>query len=620
MTTSSGPAWDLSTEYASPDDPAINVDLAELARLLGEVEGKNAALVDAVSRTFEFEDGQRSHAIAAARAIHATGEEAIRLLANPGTYAHCCLSVDGEDAAALALKGRLQSLEVRFRTAMEPLSQFLDLAPDDLIDEYLDADRVRPSAFAVQHSRRRRHELLSLREENLVSALGQDGIHAWERLYDKLAGTLKCRLGSDGNKGEEVGLAQATLRMMSPDDAVREDAWRAINRTWDEHAQSGAAAINAIAGWRLEMCRQRSRQRPVHYLDAPVHVNRIERRTLETLMAVAWESNALARRAAKAMARAYRKQSIGPWDQRAPAPSLPGSPQAISFGDAIDLVAGAYGSVHPDMGNFVRMMARNRWIEATLGPRKMPGAYCTSFAKSRAPRVYMTFGGSMTDVAILAHELGHGFHHWVMRDLPDAQRHYGMSVAETASIFGETVVRDALMRKASSPAEELAVAWEEVASTVGFLLNIPTRYEFETRFYDARAERPLLPDELKTLMSDAWTRWHGDALSEPDPLFWVSKLHFYISELPFYNFPYLFGYLFSLGVYARREQMGDGFFERYKALLADTGRMSTEELAATHLDADITEPGFWRETVAAMEPRIENFERLVAATVEAPDA
>ena len=85
------------------------------------------------------------------------------------------------------------------------------------------------------------------------------------------------------------------------------------------------------------------------------------------------------------------------------------------------------------------------------------------------------------------------------------------------------------------------VFWEEVASTVAFLLNIPTRYEFETRFYDARAERPLLPDELKTLMSEAWTKWHGDALSEPDPLFWVNKLHFYISKLSFYNFPYLLG-------------------------------------------------------------------------------
>ena len=413
-----------------------------------------------------------------------------------------------------------------------------------------------------------------------------------------------------------MGLAQAATRMMSTDDAVREDAWRAINRTWDEHVQSGAAAINAIAGWRLEMCRQRSGQRPVQYLDAPVHANRIERRTLDTLMEVAWESNALARRAAKAMARAYGKPRIGPWDQRAPAPALPGSTPAISFDEAIDLVAGAYGGVHPEMGDFVRMMAEKRWIEGTQGPRKMPGAYCTSFEKSRAPRVYMTYGGSMTDVTILAHELGHGFHHWVMRDLPDAQRHYGMSVAETASTFGETVVRDALMQKAASPADELAVAWEEVASTAAFLLNIPTRYEFETRFYDARAERPLSPDELKTLMSEAWTKWHGDALSEPDPLFWVNKLHFYISGLSFYNFPYLFGYLFSLGVYARREQMGETFFERYKALLADTGRMTTEELAARHLDADITAPDFWRETVAALEPRIENFERLVGETVE----
>ena len=611
MTETAGPAWDLSTEYAAPDDPAIDADLAELERLLGEAERRNEPLVDVVAEAFGVGANARANTIAAAQAVYLIDEEASRLLHDPDVYAECRLSVNSRDVVAQALQGRLQSPHVRYLEAMEPLSQFLDLAPQDWIDEYLADDRVRASEFAVRHSRKRRHETLPLREESLVNALSQDGIHAWGRLYDQLSGALRCQVRGEGNEPDQVGLAEAASRMQSTDDAIREDAWRAINRSWDEHVESAAGAINAIAGWRLEMCRRRSSERPVHYLDAPVHANRIERKTLDTLMEVAWEANALGRRAARAMARAYGKTHIAPWDQRAPAPALSGSPEAIPFAEATELVANAYGSVNPEMGEFVRMMVDNRWIEGTQGANKRPGAYCTSFAKSRTPRVYMTYSGSMTDVTILAHELGHGFHHWVMRDLPDSQRHYGMSVAETASTFGETVVRDALMQRAESPQAELAVAWEEVAATTAFLLNIPTRFEFETRFYDARAERPLLPDELKDLMREAWIKWHGDALAEPDPLFWANKLHFYISGLSFYNFPYLFGYLFSLGVYARREQMGESFFERYKALLADTGRMTAEELAKQHLDADLTAPDFWRDTVEALEPRVENFERLV---------
>ena len=109
------------------------------------------------------------------------------------------------------------------------------------------------------------------------------------------------------------------------------------------------------------------------------------------------------------------------------------------------------------------------------------------------------------------------------------------------------------------------------------------------------------------MMSAAWEKWYGDSLAEPDPLFWASKLHFYISGLSFYNFPYLFGYLFSLGVHARRDALGDDFFPRYVALLRDTGRMTAEDLAAKHLDADLTRPDFWRATVATLESRIDRF-------------
>ena len=263
------------------------------------------------------------------------------------------------------------------------------------------------------------------------------------------------------------------------------------------------------------------------------------------------------------------------------------------------------------MGEFVRMMAEKRWIEGTVGERKRPGAYCTGFAKSRTPRVYMTYTGGASDVITLAHELGHAYHSWVMRDLPDCQRRYGMSLAETASTFGESIVRGALLERAATPAEEIAIVWEEASALVAFILNIPARFDFEKTLYEARAERPLRPAELNEMMSASWGKWYGDTLAEPDPLFWASKLHFYISGLSFYNFPYLFGYLFSLGVHARRDSFGAEFFPRYEALLLDTGRMTAEDLAARHLEVDLTRPDFWRGTVAALGSRIDRFEELV---------
>ena len=609
MAQLTGPSWDLSQEYSSPTDPDIQSDLDELTSLLNVVEEENQQLLAVIEHIDEMSTEERSSAIEASQAIYCLLEEASNLLRNPSTFANCLLSVDGDDEDAKILEGNLIKYRLRFNELAQPSSQFLNLASDSVIDEYLQDERVAASEFQVRHTRARRHELLSLPEENLVNALGQNGIHAWGKLYDRLAGQLKCHV-ADGNDQREVGVAEAASLMQSTDDHTREDAWRAINRAWSNHEETCAAAINALAGWRLEMCKRRSNGKTVHFLDAPAHASHIKKETLEAVMGVAKESKSISQRAAKALARAYRKAKIGPWDQRAPAPELPGQDASIPYAEGLEIIANAYGQVDPSMGDFVRMMDENNWIEGTVGPNKRPGAYCTSFAKSRTPRVYMTYSGSMSDVTVLAHELGHAFHHWEMRDLPDSQRSYGMSLAETASTFGETLVRDALLKRAESPQMGLAVAWEELSAIASFLLNIPTRFEFERNFYDERAEKPLLPRELRTLMADAWREWYGDSLSEPDDLFWINKLHFYISGTSFYNFPYLFGYLFSQSVYQRRSSMGDEFFTRYTGLLRDTGRVGAEELAFNHLDADITQRDFWRTTVAALEPRITHFEDL----------
>ncbi|MDE0659625.1 MAG: M3 family oligoendopeptidase [Gammaproteobacteria bacterium] len=610
-----GVGWDLTGEYPAADSPEIDADSKRLGALLDDIERRNGALIPLLDGVAALTVDTAADAIDDARQIFALIERARKLLRDPETYAECCLSVDSRDEQAQALLGRLQSVGKRFDELAEPLGQFLDLAPGPVVEAYLADPSVAPSRFNVEHSRRRRHELLPLAEENLVTGLGEDGIHAWGRLYDQLSGTLSCDVAV-GNEHRDVGLAEAAGFMQSSDDRLRENAWRAVNETWDGQVESCAAAINAIAGWRLELCRKRTARAgtPVHYLDSPLHANRIQRETLDTVLQIAEEGIPLARRAARLQAKAYGKEHYGPWDNRAPAPVSHGeSAEPIPYNDALDLIAGAYGDVESEMGDFVCMMAEKRWIEGTVGPRKRPGAYCTGFLKSRTPRVYMTYTGGSSDVITLAHELGHGFHSWVMRDLPDSQRRYGMSIAETASTFGETIVRDALLRRAESPSAALDIVWEEAAALVTFILNIPTRFEFERNFYDARAERPLSPKELKAMMGAAWEKWYGESIAEGDPLFWASKLHFYISGLSFYNFPYLFGYLFSLGVYARRETLGDEFFPRYKALLMDTGRMTTEDLAAKHLEVDLREPDFWRDTLAMIEPRIDHFEALVNA-------
>ncbi len=609
MNEFAGPAWDLSEEYPSTESSKLETDLNMLTLMLRSLEKRNEQIDSYTDIDNDFSLGDTDQLLDALWHAYELAEHAAMLLNNVGTYASCLLSVDGKDSAARSLESKLSAYEVRYLEATQPSKQCLKVAPDSFIKKYLQDSRVSSTEFQLKLSRSLRDSLLPIQQENLVNGLAQEGIHAWGRLYTQLSSHLLCEV-SDGTSTRHVGIAEAASLMQSPDDSTRENAWRAINSAWSEHLETCSAAINAIAGWNLEMCRRRSKKTTVHYLDAAVHSNHYQKTTLEAVVDVARDSRTLSQRAAKALARAYRKDCYGPWDQRAPAPSLVDSEGKFTFSQGIEIVADCYSQIDPAMGEFVLMMEENRWIEGRVGGNKRPGAYCTSFDKSRKPRVYMTYGGTMSDITVLAHELGHGFHHWVLRDLPKSQRNYGMSLAETASTFGETLVRDALLEKAETPEQQLQIAWEEIAAIVSFLLNIPTRYEFERNFYDAREEGSLLPDELKKLMADSWMNWYGDSLSEPDDLFWVNKLHFYFSGQSFYNFPYLFGYLFSQSIYQRKDSFGGDFFERYKSILSDTGCMTAEDLARKHLDADLSDKTFWQHTVDALEPRITYFENL----------
>lgn len=604
-----GPAWDLSDEYAAATAVEVGADLQSLTDLLDRIEALNSVLTAQGDELETLTVADAGAAIAAAREVFVLAEQCQRLLGNVSVFASCLLSVDADDEDAQELQGRLLSYRKRVAELLQPKRQFLDRASDAVIDRYLEDAAVAPSAFVVKHDRRRRHERLALSEENIIAGLSQDGIHAWGRLYTQLSSTLRCEV-MVGNEPQTLGIAQANGLMQTVDERVRQAAWRGINSAWETHAETCAAAINAIAGWRLEEVARRSRDQAVHFLDAPLHANKIGRATLDTLLQVCEASVPVARRAARALARAGGREQLGPWDLRAPPPRHADAAEPLPFTQALELIAGAYAGVHPAMGDFVNMVAENRWIEGTATARKRPGAYCTRFPKSSNPRVYMTYSGSSSDVITLAHELGHAFHSWVMRDLPDSQRSYGMSLAETASTFGETTVRDALLQRAPDAASRFEIMWEEMVAVPTFMLNIPARFNFEKSLYEQRADRPLRPHELKTLMAQAWNDWYGDTMAEPDPMFWASKLHFYISGLSFYNFPYLFGYLFSTGVYHTRDS--EDFYARYVALLRDTGRMTADQLAREHLNVSLAEPAFWEQTVARLSERVGEFEVLVS--------
>ncbi|MEO0646229.1 MAG: M3 family oligoendopeptidase, partial [Cyanobacteria bacterium J06650_10] len=551
------------------------------------------------------------------KSIHSQRTELNQKLGNLSTFIYSALSTDTQDPHASTWKPILQQLSADFSQAMTPLTVFLTRASEVLITNLLDEPTLTEIAFPIHHQRQMKDQLLSVSEEQLITGLATNGLHTWGNLYSELAGTLKCTINE-----EKMGLAKAANLLSHPNTATREAAWKGIRTAWETQQNAVAAGLNAINGWRLEETQKRASTRTLHYLDKSCHQSRISRKTLDALMETTYQQRQIGQRALSAMAKAIGQQQAHPWDLMAPAPTAnakennekENNTEEISFEQAIALIANAFNNLTPEMGDFAIMMAQKGWIDGAPTPNRATGAYCTKFSNPREPRIFMTYEGTMTNVLTLAHELGHAWHNWVMRDLAPMQCRYPMTLAETASIFAETLVREALMAEAKTPAQKLEIAWQDAQSAAVFLLNIPARFEFEKRLVEARKVGAVRPSQMREMMRGSWELWYEDSLSEYDDLFWASKLHFSISSLGFYNYPYLFGYLFSLGIYAQQPVYGDAFNQKYTDLLRDTGTMTAEDVVQHHLQKDLSQPQFWQDSLAIVEKSVAQFEKLVNAS------
>lgn len=594
MTT---PSWDLSIAYRGLDDAKIEQDI-ELIQQCIELLHLHV---------------EKRHIILAMQNAIQTSEAAGTLLSTINTFANCHASVDATHTEAKALLGRVAKLNSEMSQAFSPYEDTLIHAEPEFIDAVLEHESadVAGQRFAIESSRKLASSRLSVAEEQLLAAMKVDGRDAWGRLYDNLTGSLKLSLKFEGEE-EALGFSQAASLLYGSEFDKQEPAWRAVQGAMKTHQESFASILNALAGWRLTENKKRSKISDVHFLDPSLHGSRIVPETLDTMMSVAKANREVGQKAGLLMAKVHGLDEMKPWNHLAAMPPLGDTESKVyPFDEAIEVIKTAFAEVNPEMAEFVALMVENGWIDAAPAANKRLGAYCTKFAATRTPLVFMTWSGSRSDLMTLAHELGHAFHNWVMKDMPLCKTRYPMTLAETASIFAENIVRDYLLKQAQTRNEKLEMLWEELSSSLALMVNIPVRFEFEKAFYEQREKGELTAQQLCDLMESTWKEWYGDAMTEADPYFWASKLHFSISQVSFYNYPYLFGYLFSKGVYAQRDAKGEQFYGDYVSLLRDTGSMMAEEVVQKHLGMDLTKADFWQQSIDMVKVQIDEFERLL---------
>jgi pepF/M3 family oligoendopeptidase len=507
-------------------------------------------------------------------------------LGQAGSFVGCLLAANVKDRKARLLEGRISQVGadmVSLFTLVD--AQLLELS-DEAFERILADDRIAPIAFPVRERRTNAKRKMDPEKEILATDLSVDGYHAWSSLYDTVVGRMVVPVEIDG-KVEELSVGQANNKFYDPDRALRAKVFDKWENAWDRESEVIAGALNHLAGYRLALYKARGWD---SFLYEPLAMNRMTEATLNAMWDAVWTAKDKMAQFYNRKARLLGAEKMAWYDLSAPVGT---TTSKLSYDEAADFVTEQYGRFSPDMADFARLAFREHWVEAEDRPAKAPGAFCTGFTQSKVSRVFMTFGGDANSVRTLAHELGHAYHSHVMMDLPVMAQDYAMNVAETASTFAEMLINAAAIANAKSKEEKLALLDSKISDSGAYLMNIHARFLFETRFYEARKKGMLGVDQLDDLMETAQKEAYKNSLGVYHPHFWASKLHFYSTGAPFYNFPYTFGYLFSSGIYARAVEEGSKFAQRYVALLQDTGRMTVEELASRHLGVDLTKPDFW---------------------------
>jgi pepF/M3 family oligoendopeptidase len=522
----------------------------------------------------------------------------------------------GCQAAADAANKLYRQFEASL-SALDPLRERIATNVEFAFREAADADfeglvAAEPvlarNAFFLQLRRKNAKLRLPRGEELLAADLAVDGIHAWGRQYDRLSGELRIRVME---KGEVVEKSPGQIRFDAPERSIRENNFYAAEKSWKSIADSCADSLNHIAGTRLTVYR---RLGLTDHLDLPLHKNRMQRATLETMWSVITRRKGVLLKYLAAKARLLGLERLAWYDTQAPLPAAdqPGHSADISYDAGSDLVVRTFSAFSPDFGEFARLALTQRWVEAENRSGKRQGAFCTGFATQKQSRVFMTFTNTHDNVSTLAHELGHAYHSWVLKDEPFFLQDYPMNLAETASTFAEAVLAEQRLAESTSRDERLSILDHMLADAVAYLMNIHARFLFESRFHEERAQGELPAARLSELMLAAQKEAYLDSLAADGwyPDFWVSKLHFYISGLPFYNFPYTFGYLLSTGLYALSQSTGAKFPEQYRRLLVATGCMETEPAVQLSTGYNLAEPAFWEKSLDVIERRVGQFVEL----------
>ncbi|MGP1587492.1 MAG: M3 family oligoendopeptidase [Treponemataceae bacterium] len=610
------PDWNMKSIYSNFKCPEYLKDIEQIKSGIEKLKSLNDKIFSSCKSPFDLKINTENFCkflIEYTKLDNQTSETFENLFA----YANCIISVDTTNVEALNNISMLQEIgieysecEVKFRQIFSDNYKSLDTFFDNY-PEYENYD------FIFREEKKLYDHQMSAEEEKLVSNLQRFGGSAWENLHDQIISNL-----TDFESGKTFN--QLRSDAYNQDRNVRKTSFEKEINLLKQNEIALAACLNNVKGQTIALNKKRNWKNP---LDKALFYSRLDKATLSSMIETMKETLPMWQEyfELKALLLNLKDENGNPekchfYDIFAPV-SYPDkktknssysencySQKLWTFEEAQNYISEKFFAFSKDMGNFVKTAFSKNWIDAAIKKGKVGGAFCCDFPKTKESRILTNFSGSTSDVITLAHELGHAYHHYCIKDLDYNLCSYPMTLAETASLFAETMITECLYHE--FPKEQLSLLEMHLSESSQIIVDILSRFYFEKAVFENREKGELIAKDFCELMLDSQKKTYGNSLCEYHPYMWAVKTHYYSPDLDFYNFPYAFGQLFAMGLYGLYKKAQKDFPLIYQDLLKKTGYRSCEQICQ---DAgfDITKKDFWKFGINQLSRELQKLKTLV---------
>ena len=509
-------------------------------------------------------------------------EESTVLTGRLYNYIHLTLATDTTHETATQVEVQLAGVSADLQATYAKVSKFLgtiqtDIKTDPFLAEY---------RYYFEEAKKDATHLLSDELEEVLAKMSISGGKAWSQLFDFMWSSAQGEY-----KGEVVTLSEIRGKAYDSDAEVRKSAYEAELKMYDAIKEPIAFSLNHIKKEVLTTSQLRGFESPLaHTLEA----SRMIREYLPNFRKYLRHKAALL----------GHENGLPFYDLFAP---IGNSSRTFTVEESKDYLIENFKTFSADLAEMTEEFFDKHYIDFYPRKGKVGGAFCANLPMIKQSRVLTNFTGSLSDVVTLAHELGHAYHGLHIENHRPLNQDYSMPVAETASTFNENIIMNTAIKEASDE-EKIALIESQLQDTTQIIVDIYSRYLFESAVFENREQSFMFSKDLEEMMLSAQKEAYGDGLDQSylHPYMWACKPHYYSTGLSFYNFPYAFGGLFSKGLYAIYQEQPEGFVEKYQELLRATTVSSVEDTAKV-LGVDVSTPEFWKKALAEVAESIEAF-------------